>query len=269
MGTRLIARGLDLAHDDPALWNLSHPGAVADIHARDLAAGSDAILSNTFGANRVWLSRLGRAADVAMINHHGVRLAREVAGPDRFVIGSIGPTAADSPDAAREQAGLLAEAGVDALILETFIADQALRALQTLVGTTSLPLLVSLVQWPTDSALTALRLTDLGAEVLGANCQNGPEPALQTAALLRSVTPLPLLFKPNAGLPGAETRDADSFARMVAPLLSLGTRLIGGCCGTTEAHVAALRAACYDGTLAGNPPVGATNPARSQEPSSP
>src|SRR3954453_4253877 len=68
MGTRLIARGLDLLGDDPALWNLSHPGVVRELHARDVAAGSDAVVTNTFGANRIWLARYGRAKDVAEIN---------------------------------------------------------------------------------------------------------------------------------------------------------------------------------------------------------
>ena len=76
MGTRLVARGLDLAHDDPAIWNLSHPEAVAEIHARDVAAGSDAVLTNTFGANRPWLARSGRDDRVEAINRRAVALAR-------------------------------------------------------------------------------------------------------------------------------------------------------------------------------------------------
>src|SRR5829696_8699488 len=85
MGTRLMARGLDLAHDDPCLWNLDRPDEVLDIHRRDLRAGSDAVLTNTFGANRLSLRRLGRSDQVAAINHRAVELARQAAGPDRLV----------------------------------------------------------------------------------------------------------------------------------------------------------------------------------------
>src|SRR5215207_7751714 len=107
MGTRLIARGLDLSGDDPALWNLSHPEVVRELHTRDVAAGSDAVVTNTFGANRHWLARYGRAEEVAAINRRAVGLAREAAGPGRFVLGSIGPTTSEAPGAAREQAEAL------------------------------------------------------------------------------------------------------------------------------------------------------------------
>src|SRR5581483_10567116 len=80
MGTRLIARGLDLAHDDPCLWCLDRPDEVLDIHRRDVAAGADAVLTNTFGANRLTLDRLGRSADVVAINRRAVELARAAAG---------------------------------------------------------------------------------------------------------------------------------------------------------------------------------------------
>src|SRR4051794_5009734 len=89
MGTRLIARGLDLSCDDPALWNLSHPEVARGLHALDVAAGSDAVVTNTFGANRSWLARYGRAGDVAAMNRRAVELARQAAGPNRFVVGSI------------------------------------------------------------------------------------------------------------------------------------------------------------------------------------
>ena len=130
MGTRLIARGLDLSGDDPSLWNLSHPEVVRELHARDVAAGSDAVVTNTFGANRHWLARYGRAGEVAAINRRAVELAREAAGPGRFVLGSIGPTASEVPGAAREQAEALAGSGVDALLFETHTLEQAERALE-------------------------------------------------------------------------------------------------------------------------------------------
>jgi methionine synthase I (cobalamin-dependent) len=96
MGTRLIDRGLDLRSEDPALWNLSNPDSIGSIHRADIAAGADAVVTNTFGANRVWLARYGREADVTAINRQAVAIARDAAGPDRFLLGSIGPTAARS-----------------------------------------------------------------------------------------------------------------------------------------------------------------------------
>ena len=249
MGTRLIARGLDLSCDDPALWVLAHPELVSDLHARDVAAGSDAVLTNTFGANRVWLARFGQADQVAAINRRAVALARAAAGPDRFVIGTIGPTAARQPDACREQAELLADAGADALLFETHRADEAEIALRAVVGRVPLALLVSLVTWPDAIAETAQRLADLGAAVLGGNCQDGIEPALRLAERLRPCTDLPLLIKPSAGRPDEGPETPESFAGAVPRLLTLNVRLLGGCCGTTEAHVAALRGACYPGTI--------------------
>jgi methionine synthase I (cobalamin-dependent) len=245
MGTRLLARGLDLAHDDPCLWNLAHPDAVRAVHVLDLAAGADAVLTNTFGANRRWLSRYGRAGDAVAINRRAAALAREAAGPDRFVIGSFGPTGADDPHAGREQAEALAGAGVDALLFETHRFDQALASLAAARGLDSLPRLVSLLAWPEPVADAVRRLEDLGASAVGENCQRGMQPALATAERLAPVTSLPLWMKPSAGLPDEPQETPEAFAAAVPALLTSGVRFLGGCCGTTEAHVAALRKACY------------------------
>jgi len=245
MGTRLIDRGLRLDGDDPALWNLSHPEAVAEVHALDLAAGAKAVVTNTFGANRLWLARYGKAGEAAAINRRGAALAREAAGPDRFVVGSIGPTAAGDPDALRAQADALADASVDALLFETFRADQAAAALAAVRGLDGLPRIVSLIAWPEAAGEAVRRLEDLGASALGGNCQNGTAAALETAERLAPLTRLPLWIKPSAGLPGTPPEEPASFAAAAPKLLALGVRFLGGCCGTTEAHVAALHAACY------------------------
>ena len=247
MGTRLIARGLDLRDDDPARWNLSRPDEVARVHALDVAAGSDALLSNTFGANRAWLARFGLAGQVGAINRAAVGLARTEAGPGRLVLGSICPTAADDPSAAVEQAEALADAGVDALVFETYRLDPALGVLKAVRPVTDLPILASLVAWPDDVGSAALRLIDLGVSSLGGNCQDGMGPAVRLAEALRRAADLPLIVKPAAGLPGATPAAPGSFAAAGARLRALGPVLVGGCCGTTEAHVAALRAGCYAG----------------------
>jgi methionine synthase I (cobalamin-dependent) len=259
MGTRLVARGLDLASDDPALRNLTHPEAVADVHARDVAAGADAVLTNTFGANRRWLARFGRADSATEVNRRAVALARQAAGAGAagrpvFVIGSVGPTASDDPDACRGQAEALLDAGADALLFETHRFDQAVAALQAVRSLVpdATPVWVSLVDWPAPVSEPARRLEDLGAAVLGVNCVPGVRPALATARALAGATWLPLLVKPNAGRPGDPPEGPGAFARAVPALLACGVRLLGGCCGTDERHVAALRAACYDAMFRGS-----------------
>lgn len=243
MGTRLIARGLDLARDDPALWNRTHPEAVAALHRRDIAAGSDAVLTNTFGANRAWLDRCGCTDRVAALNRRAVALARAAAGPGRFVVGCLGPSAAADPVAYREQADALADAGADALILETHRADQARIGLETLHRRTDLPVLVSLGPGPETEKDALRRLVDLGAAALGSNCLFGMGPMLEVADRLACALDIPLIVKPSAVLPDGRSAPPESFGAAVPDLLARGVRLFGGCCGATEAHVAALRAA--------------------------
>ncbi|GAC1464206.1 MAG: hypothetical protein NVSMB9_02570 [Isosphaeraceae bacterium] len=250
MGTRLINRGLLIGDDDPSLWNLSHPEIVAQIHALDLAAGARGLLTNTFGANRVWLARYDRAGHAATINRRAVEIARGAAGPQRFVLGSIGPTSAAANDLAslREQVNALADAGVDALLFETQTVEQAVWSLSVLSSTETLPRIVSLVSWPEPVLDAVRRLEDLGASALGGNCQLGIERALAMALRLGPLTHLPLWIKPAAGLPGGEHDHPSTFGAAVPALLDQGVRFLGGCCGTTDAHVAALSAVCYDST---------------------
>lgn len=244
MGTRLLSLGLDLRFDDPALWNVSRPDDVLAIHRRDVAAGADALVTNTFGANRHALARFGRERQVASINRRAVALARVAAGPGRFVLGSIGPTAAADPPSYREQAACLLEAGVDALLMETHRAEQAILALEQLRHVRQVSLLVSLFAWPEPLRETVHQLESLGAAALGANCQLGMSAARHTAEALRRISSLPLIVKPAAGLPCESLETPASFADALPAFRALGPILIGGCCGTTEEHVAALRAAC-------------------------
>jgi 5-methyltetrahydrofolate--homocysteine methyltransferase len=251
MGTRLLALGLRLDGDDPCLWNLDHPDAVASIHRADVMAGAGALLTNTFGANRAWLARLGRcdASPVAAINRAAVALARGASNPGVLVFGDIGPTAVDGgPGVVAEQAGALIGAGADALVFETHRLDRALAALADLDAATRarVPLVVSLLDWPDPPDGAIARLADLGASAIGGNCQDGMVPALALARRLRAATDLPLVVKPSAGLPGGAWHGPEAFARAVPDLRRLAPVLVGGCCGTTEAHVAALLAAGYD-----------------------
>jgi 5-methyltetrahydrofolate--homocysteine methyltransferase len=242
MGTRLIARGLDLAADDPSLWVLDRPEVVLQVHRMDVEAGSEALVTNTFGANRGWLARFGRGDEVRSLNRRAVELARIAAGPGRHLLGSIGPTASDHPESLREQAEALLEAGVDALLLETHRLDQAEVALRRLRDLPS-PILASLFDWPEPVASGARRLIDGGALAIGANCQPGMAPALALVRRLRAACDHPLLIQPSAGPPGSTLESPGAFGAAVPELLALGVRLVGGCCGTTEAHVSALKSA--------------------------
>jgi methionine synthase I (cobalamin-dependent) len=248
MGVRLMLEfGLDCEADDPALWNLKHPEHVSTIHGRDVAAGSDVLVTNTFGANAAWLERFGQAGEVAEINRRAVGLARGVAGPGRFLAGSIGPTASDNDRAYRTQAEALADAGVDFLLLETHNIDQALAGLSALRGAFDLPIVVSLAILPDNLAEAGCRLVEAGADVIGVNCMR-PEAA---RAFVEVVGIEPLWYKPAATYPGLPSIEPDEFARDVPALLRRGVRLIGGCCGATDAHVAALRMALDAASSAG------------------
>jgi len=245
MGTRLVARGLELQVDDPAFWNLTHPGQVLEQHRRDVSSGSDAVLTNTFGANRYWLAKLGRPGAVESINRRAVELARRAAGPGRFVLGDLGPTTARLAGAAAEQAAILVDAGVDALCFETFRAAELESVLLEVNARPAapIPILVSLWEWPEPPDWIARRVIELGASVIGMNCQAGIEAAVAFARRMNGVAACPLLVKPGAGDAGRPDASPAAFAAAVPRLLQHNVRLLGGCCGTTELHVAAIRAA--------------------------
>ena len=240
MGTRLIASGLDLASDDPCLWNLVHPEAVSEIHRRDLESGAEAVTTNTFGANRSWLARYHCPESVVAINRQAVALARTAPGPARFLLGSIGPTASDE-SSLRGQADALLEAGVDALVLETFKFEQAVHALRSLKSV-EVPILVGLFAWPDPITATAHRLIDEGASIVGANCFADLGLAFRLIDDLTAAGDGNELFwlKPSTGPPDHPLTAAD-FRMIAAQLASVGTGLLGGCCGTTEEHLEAIR----------------------------
>jgi methionine synthase I (cobalamin-dependent) len=245
MGTRLVRLGLDLRVDDPAIWNLTHPEHVLEQHRRDVAAGADAVVTNTFGANRCWLEKFGRSSELESINRQAVQLARAAAGPARFVLGNLGPSVAQRGGVAAEQAAILESAGVDALYCETFRAGEIVSVLQELADRPPgrIPLLVSLWDWPEPPDALARRLVELGAAAIGMNCQAGAEAAIAFAGRIGQSVGCPLLVKPGSGEAGRADGSPAAFAAAVPMLLAHHVRLLGGCCGTSEQHVAALHAA--------------------------
>jgi len=270
MGTQLHARGVSFERCFDEL-NLTEPAIVEEIHRAYIAAGAELIETNTFGANRIKLARHGLERRVREINLRGVKLAREareITGEATFLAGSIGPigqqlepigriTLAQAQAAFKEQVEGLLEGGADLLVLETFTnLPELLAAVSAARETTDLPLVaqmtfaedgLTLSAEEPSQVVTALELA--GVDVIGVNCGVGPQVALQVLETMRPLTRLPLSAQPNAGLPArvegrffyfATPEYFGAFARQAA---ELGIAYIGGCCGTTPAHVAAMRAA--------------------------
>jgi 5-methyltetrahydrofolate--homocysteine methyltransferase len=277
MGTELSRRGMQPGQA-PELWNLERPDAIRDVHQAYVDAGCEGIIANTFGANRLRLEAAGLADRAVEIAAAGVRIAREAAGDGVFVFGDLGPTGHEDKlppygtmdpalftAAFGESARALAGSGVDAIYIETMSsvleADLAVRAVRE---ATDLPILCSLsfrrppegkpddfrTFWGDPVERVVEELTKAGADVLGTNCGEISEETPRLAALMRRATDLPLAFEPNAGSPkpsedGSPIYDMppERFGALAAELAAAGANLIGGCCGTTPAHLAAARAA--------------------------
>jgi homocysteine S-methyltransferase len=262
MGTALYERGLLYTQCfDEA--NLSRPDLVQKVHESYVAAGCDALETNTFGANAYRLRAHNLEGKVAEINTAGVRLAREAAGERCYVTGAVGPTGLmlktvrpEEHEAIRKafetQCAALAAAGVDALVLETFRQPEELRlaleGARAAVGK-DLPLLAlasfdafGTMADGTGPEETATRLASWGASAVGVNCADGPAGVYEMVVRMRGAG-LPLVAMPNAGLP---RRVEGRFAYMATPeyfalyakrLFKAGVRAVGGCCGTTPEHV--------------------------------
>jgi homocysteine S-methyltransferase len=237
---------------------------VRQVHEDYARAGAQVLETNTFGANALRLSAVGLEKKTRAINEAGARLAREAAGPERFVAGSVGPlirprgtgeplSADDKEVIFREQMEALAEGGVDLFILETFSSlDDLLLALRV-AATLGLPAtaqLAFLEEGRSREGITAeeaaRRLTDAGATMLGANCGSGPRELLRVLVRMAAVSPLPLSAFPNSGFPQyvdgryIYLATPEYFAAMGREMVQNGASLVGGCCGTTPAHIQAL-----------------------------
>jgi 5-methyltetrahydrofolate--homocysteine methyltransferase len=266
MGTQLSARGLVPGGDQ----NLLHPEAVRGIHAAYLEAGARGLITNTLTVNRIYLDSHGVAGDVARINQAGARHAREAAaGRGAFVLGDLSSTGqllepygdwteAQFTAAYAEQARILAEAGVDGFIVETMIdLREAVCALRGCREASGLPVLVTLsfqtlgnggrTAMGSAAADCAATLEREGAAAIGANCGDlDPFETAELLGLFRPATGLPLVAQPNAGKPrlvDGEARfdmEPGRFAEGVARCVERGALVVGGCCGTSPAHIAAV-----------------------------
>lgn len=271
MGTQLFAAGAAPGRCNDLL-NIESPDIVVSVHRRYLDAGSDAVITNTFGANAISLRRHGLEDKTFAINKAGAKIARQATGEGRYVLGDLGPcgdfleplgTVKEVQLAAAfaAQAEGLLSGGVDGFIIETMTAiEEVLVAVAAVRSvTTELPIFASLAFDPAgDAARTMMgvapadavkRLSDAGITAIGFNCGTLDMPgyirlANAYAEAIRQ-TGLFLLAEPNAGRPELDGDTAiyklspGAFAESLAEIADAGAKILGGCCGTTPDHIAA------------------------------
>lgn len=275
MGTQLMLAGLEQGNCGEA-WNVDHPDKVLAIQRRYVEAGSDCLLTNTFGGSRIMLNRHGHAGDVPGINAAAVRIAREAFGDrDGYVIGDIGPfgglmepygefTEAQVRDAFAEQAQALVDAGADAIIIETQTSLEELGlGLQAardagaacVIGSMAYDVTLDGSTFRTmmgvDPETAAVFMERHGADIVALNCGTGMdmERARQAVLRYREATRLPVMAQPNAGQPKlvqmkvVYDETPEQMVKGVAPLVASGVNILGACCGSTPAHIRAFRTA--------------------------
>ncbi len=265
-GTNLQQRGLGRGVSSER-WVLDNPDQIVRLHCDFIEAGSDLILTSTFGATSIRLEQSGLAARCAEVNRKAVNLARQAAeSSGTLVAGSMGPTGhllkplgpleeADAVAAFAAQAQALTAAGADLLVIETqFDLGEARAAVLGTRSVSDLPLVVSFsydrgtrTMMGVRPASMAAELADLGVDVLGINCGRSLEDNIKVLGELRSSTTLPIWFKPNAGLPVLDeeanptyTISPEQMGAQVSTWISAGAQIVGGCCGTSPAHLAAI-----------------------------
>jgi 5-methyltetrahydrofolate--homocysteine methyltransferase len=274
MGTQLIARGVEAGVCNDYL-NIESPDTILEIHRAYFRAGSDAVLTNTFGANKFALGRHGLGDKVEEINTAAAKIARRAAGVGKYVLGDIGPSgdflkplgnleAEELKEAFAEQAKALSAGGVDGFIIETMASlDEATIAVEAVKSVSrSLPVFVSFAfDWVADDFRTMMgvdvksavtKMVSLGVDAVGFNCgtvslEEYIELAKKFVSAVKTLNKKVLVFaEPNAGKP--ELVDGrtvyrvspEDFAAAAEKIHSAGVNIIGGCCGTTPEHIRAL-----------------------------
>lgn len=264
-GTELARRGMP-AGVSPEAWVLDNPQVMQEIQRAYLAAGSDAVYTCSFGGNRFKLQEFGLEGRTAEMNTMLARISREAVGHRALVFGDLAPTGLfvepfgdllfdEAVSVYAEQARALLAGGVDGFVIETMMDLQEARAALIAVRETcDLPVMVSMT-FGTDGRtlngsdpLSALiTLQSLGADAVGCNCSTGPQDMARVVAAMRPFATVPLLAKPNAGMPrlinGVTTFDMSSeeFGMHMPGLVEAGAAILGGCCGTTPDYIRELK----------------------------
>ena len=266
MGTMLQDAGLPVG-GSPEAWLLENPDPVRGVHSAYVEAGAELILTCTFGGTRTRLEQPGLAERVAEVNRRAVEIAREAAGSDVYVAGDIGPLGEflaplgalayeQAVDIFAEQAAALAEAGVDVLYIETMSAlDEVQAAVEGAQRAESgLPIFATLsfdshgrTNMGVRPEQAAETLLAMGVDALGANCGATLEMTEGAVTKMREVAPDAILIvKPNAGMPRMVGREVvydaapEDMAEYARKFIALGALVVGGCCGSTPAHIAAI-----------------------------
>jgi 5-methyltetrahydrofolate--homocysteine methyltransferase len=265
MGTELQKFGLEMGGHNSAL----HPAEVLAVHKSYVSCGVNVLITNTLTMNRIYIEAHKVPVDVREVNLAGARLAREAIGEGGYVVGDISSTSKmlvpfgdlkkeDAIAAFKEQASILAEGGVDGFIIETmFDLQEALCAVEGCKAVSGLPVFATIsfssiknggrTIMGNTAQDCAKALTEAGASVVGANCGDlTPHEFAEIVTLMKAVTGLPILIQPNAGLPqliDGETvfnMTPEDFTAGMMECVEAGARLVGGCCGTSPAHIQAL-----------------------------
>jgi len=268
MGTNLQSNGLEPG-GCPELLNLLHPAIITNIAKSFFEAGSQMVLSNTFGANRFMLKKYGHENKISEFNSLAIKNATIVKPNNGFVVGSIGPTGeilqsnggliedAAVFDVFTEQVIELNKAGADGIVIETMISvEEACLAIKATKASTSLPVFTTMMfdkgprGWFTmmgDTPSNAIsKLENAGADVVGANCGNGIKAMVELAQLVRDSTNKYTLIHSNAGIPTIHKNKLiypESPQYMSAgfrKMKNIGINILGGCCGTTPEHINAI-----------------------------
>ena len=266
-GTYLQSHGLEPG-GCPEEFNASHPETGQQMAKDYFDAGSDMVLTNSFGANKFMLKKYGHGDRVSELNRLAAQHARSAAPPGGLVAGSVGPsgefleplgevTEAEMLEAFKEQVSALAEGGADAILIETMTAlEEATLAIRAVKEATDLPVIATMTydkgprgfftMMGVQPERAVVELREAGADVAGANCGNGIDNMVEIARSMRSATDGYLLVHSNAGIPAiwkgqiVYDETPDYMAERFKDLADLGINILGGCCGTTPSHINAL-----------------------------
>ena len=263
-GTELQKKGMP-AGVCPEKWIIDNPDAIRELQAAYYAAGSDIVLAPTFTASRIKLAEYGLEDNLVEMNRQLVRLTRSVAGDNGLVAADISMTGKqlfplgdlmfeDLVDCYKEQVAAILEEGVDLFVVETMMSLQECRAaVLAIKETCDLPIIVSLTFNPDGKTLygtspdtAMIVLESMGVDCVGMNCSTGPEDMLSLVKEMAAVANIPIIVKPNAGLPELEDGKTvykmgpKEFTDACVKLYEAGASLFGGCCGSTPEHIKEL-----------------------------